>query len=140
MNPVPISAVLSVFISEFLAMRITPMLINSDCTVMLVRIRFAAGPKLRHKRSKNQHFSQVLAALLTPAAFMAAVLAFWRLAADLNATGQFPISDGLFSHWQAWLGAAATLQLFALALGRYGKAQTVLPKSVEEPGRKLANF
>jgi len=107
---------------------------------MLVRIQFGAGPKIRQKRRKNQHFALALAALLTPAAVMAAVLAFWRLAADLKATGQFPIPDGLFSHWQVWLCGAAFLQLGALALDRYGKAQDGLPKSVEEPERKLANF
>ncbi len=107
---------------------------------MLVRIRFGAGPKIKQKQRKNQHLALTLAALLTPAAVMAAVLALWRLAADLKATAQFPISDGLFSHWQVWLGAAATLQLGALALDRYGKAEAVLPKSVEEPEHKLANF
>jgi hypothetical protein len=107
---------------------------------MLIRIRFGAGPKVRQKQRKNQHLALALAALLTPGAVMAAVLALWRLAADLKATSQFPISDGLFSHWQVWLAAASTLQLRALALDRYGKAQTVLPKSVDERERKLANF
>jgi hypothetical protein len=107
---------------------------------MLVRIRFEAGPKIRQKQRKNQHLALALAALLTPGAVMAAVLAIWRLAADLKATGQFPISGGLFSHWQVWLAAAATLQLGALALDRYGKAESVIPNSVKEPQRKLANF
>ena len=40
---------------------------------------------------------------------MALALACWRIAADLNWTGSFAISSGLFSHWQAWL-AAASLQ------------------------------
>jgi hypothetical protein len=107
---------------------------------MRIRIRFGAGPKVRQKQRKNQHLALALAALLTPASVMAAVLAFWRLAADLKATGQFPISDGLFSHWQVWLAAAASLQLSAFVLERYGKAQAVLPEPVEEPHRKLANF
>ena len=70
---------------------------------------------------------------------MACVLAFWRLAADLNATGQFPISDGLFSHWQIWLASATVLQFSALLLNRYGKAEAVLPESVTEREHKLAN-
>ena len=68
---------------------------------------------------------------------MACVLAFWRLAADLNATGQFPITRGLFSHWQVWLALATSLQLCATLLNRYGKPQSKLPESVDEPEREL---
>ena len=63
---------------------------------------------------------------------MAFVLAFWRLSADLRAAGQFPISSGLFSHWQVWLAGAAVLELLAIVLNRYGNAERVLPKPVEE--------
>ncbi len=59
--------------------------------------------------------------MLTPAAAMAAVLALWRIAADLNWTNSFAISSGLFSHWQVWLGAAILLQLCAHILNRYGR-------------------
>ena len=51
-----------------------------------------------------------------------AVLALWRIAADLNWTNSFAISSGIFSHWQVWLGAAVALQLCARALNRYGKS------------------
>jgi hypothetical protein len=61
---------------------------------------------------------------------MACVLAFWRLAADLNATAQFPISEGLFSHWQVWLTLAASLQFFSTILNRYGKPRRVIPASI----------
>ena len=106
---------------------------------MLVRIHLGFGTKVRHKRRKNRHIALALASLLTPAAVMACVLAFWRLAADLNATGQFPITDGLFSHWQVWLTAAAVLQFCALLLNRYGNAEPVLQESVTKPEHKLAN-
>ncbi len=106
---------------------------------MVVKIRLGAGPKVRQKQRKNQHLALALAALLTPAAVMAIVLAFWRLAADLKATGAFPISDGLFSHWQVWLVAAAMLQSSAMVLNRYGNPRVALPKSVEDPERELAN-
>jgi len=88
---------------------------------MVVRIRFSSGARVRQKRRKNQHVALALASLLTPAAVMACVLTLWRLAADLNFTGQFPITDGLFSHWQVWLGAAVVLQLCAQLLNRYAK-------------------
>ncbi|SRR5579871_137011 len=106
---------------------------------MVVKIQLGVGPKVRQKRRKNQPLALALAALLTPAAVMAFVLAFWRLAADLKATGAFPISEGLFSHWQVWLVAAAMLQSCALGLNRYGNQRAVLPKSVEQPEQELAN-
>src|SRR5271154_2895032 len=106
---------------------------------MVVRIRLSSGPKVRQKRRKNQHVALATASLLTPAAVMACALTFWRLAADLNATGQFPIPNGLFSHWQVWLTLAASLQFCAAQLNRYGKPQVIIPETVDETERKLAN-
>ena len=106
---------------------------------MVVRIRFNSGARVQHKRRKNQHVALAMASLLTPGALMACALAFWRLAADLKATGQFPIPDGLFSHWQVWLTLGASLQFCATLLNRYGKPEAMLPESVEEPVSKLAN-
>jgi hypothetical protein len=106
---------------------------------MVVRIRFSAAPNKEQKRRKNQHAALALASLLTPAAVMAFVLACWRLAADLRLTGQFPITEGLFSHWQVWLAAAAVVQLGAITLNRYGKAKVVLPKTVEDSSHRLAD-
>jgi hypothetical protein len=108
---------------------------------MLVRIQLSPGARVRQKRRKNRHIALAMASLLTPAAVMACVLTLWRLAADLNVTGQFPISDGLFSHWQVWLTIAATLQFSAIVLNRYGKADSVLPETVDTVDtaeRKLA--
>jgi hypothetical protein len=93
---------------------------------------------VRQKRRKNQHVALAMAALLTPAAVMACVLTLWRLAADLNLTGQFPITDGLFSHWQVWVTVGAMLQFSAILLNRYGKAEAVLPETVDRAARKLA--
>jgi hypothetical protein len=105
---------------------------------MVVKIRLNSETRVRQKRRKNQHVALATAALLTPAAVMACVLACWRLAADLNATGQFPIPNGLFSHWQIWLALAASLQFCATALNRYGKATVILRES-DEGERKLVN-
>jgi hypothetical protein len=104
---------------------------------MIVRIRFGHGPTVQQRQRKNKHVALALASLLTPAVVMTCVLAFWRLTADFKATGQFPITRGLFSHWQVWLGSAALLQLFAIALNRYGNSQPVIRKAVEEPQQKL---
>jgi hypothetical protein len=106
---------------------------------MVVRIQLGSGTRFRHKRRKNRHIALALASLLTPAAVMACVLAFWRLAADLNATGQFPIAEGLFSHWQVWMAGATILQFGALLLNRYGKAEVALPEAVSKAEHKLAN-
>jgi hypothetical protein len=94
---------------------------------------------VRQKPRKNQHVALALASLLTPVAVMACVLTLWRLAADLSVTGQFPITDGLFSHWQVWLTVAATLQFSAILLNRYGKAEAVLSETVDSADRKLAS-
>jgi hypothetical protein len=106
---------------------------------MVITIRLSSGARVRHKRRKNQHVALAMASLLTPGALMACVLGFWRLAADLNAAGQFPISVGLFSHWQVWLTLAASLQICATLLNRYGKPEAMLPEPVEAPERNLVN-
>ena len=77
---------------------------------MVVRIQLSSGARVRQKRRKNQHV-----------------------------TGQFPIADGLFSHWQVWLTVAATLQFSAILLNRYGKTEAALPETVESADRKLAS-
>jgi hypothetical protein len=88
---------------------------------MVVRIRFGKGPKVSRKRGKNQRMALAVAALLTPAALTACVLAVWRIAAEFNWTNSFAITTGIFSHWQVWLAAAVALQLCSRLLNRYGK-------------------
>ena len=89
---------------------------------MVVRIRFGKSAKLGRKRQKDKRVALVLAALLPPSALAAAILAIWRIAADLNWTNSFAITSGIFSHWQVWLAAAIALQMGARALTRYGKS------------------
>ncbi len=90
---------------------------------MVIRIRFARGPRVAKKRRKKQRIAAAIGALLTPAAAMALCLALWRIAADLNWTNSFAIPSGLFSHRQVWLGAAILLELGARKLSRYGKKE-----------------
>lgn len=107
---------------------------------MVVKIRLSSGTKRRQKRRKNQHVALALASLLTPGAVMACVLGVWGLLAELNATAQFPIASGFFSHWQVWLALAASLQFCATLLNRYGEpAEKGLPKSAREPDHNLAS-
>ena len=88
---------------------------------MVVRIRFGRGRQVQRGKGKNRKLALALSALLTPGAVMACVLGLWRLAADMQWTGEFGISSGLFSHWQVWLTFAALLQYVAWALNRYGR-------------------
>jgi hypothetical protein len=87
---------------------------------MLVRLMLKRGRPLLRKPGKNRHVALALGALLTPAALMAYVLGFWRLAADIGVAGEFGIT-GLFSHWQIWILTAAVLHLSGYVLGRYGR-------------------
>jgi hypothetical protein len=88
---------------------------------MVLRIRFGKGPKLGSRRTeRHRRTALAAAALLTPAACIAMILALWRIAADLRFTSSFAIASGLFSHWQVWLAAAVILQLCSRVLNRYG--------------------
>jgi len=88
---------------------------------MAVRVRIRLKPELARKVARGRRLAVAAGALLTPAALIALVLGCWRLAADLNLTGQFAISGGLFSHWQVWIVLAAVLQTCASRLNRYGR-------------------
>jgi hypothetical protein len=87
---------------------------------MIVRLRFARGPKVQRKRGKSRQVALALASLLTPAALMTLVLALWRLGTDLGWAGPFAVSSGFFSHWQVWIGVSAGLFVVAAYLNRYG--------------------
>jgi hypothetical protein len=87
---------------------------------MFVRLMLKRGRPLLRKPGKNRHVALGLAALLTPAALMAYVLGFWRLAADIGVAGEFGIT-GVFSHWQIWILIAAVLHLSGYVLNRYGR-------------------
>ena len=87
---------------------------------MLVRIRL-------HRRAggedPQQSLALGLAALLTPSALIAFTISFWSIAAHLHWTTDFFVSSGLFSHWQAWLIAAAALFFAARVLNRYASRE-----------------
>jgi len=88
---------------------------------MGIRIRVRLEPELARKLARLRRLAGPAGALLTPAAVLALALGCWRLAADMNFTGQFAISGGLFSHWQVWIGLAVLLQALASRLNRYGR-------------------
>ena len=88
---------------------------------MRIRIRFGGASKRRGPSRAARRTASVTAALLTPAAVMALALACWGFAAQMNWTGGFAISTGLFSHWPVWLATAAALQLGSRILYRYSR-------------------
>ena len=88
---------------------------------MVVRIRLRLGPALSKHFARHRALALAAGALLTPVAVIALVLGFWRLGSDLNWTGPFAISQGLFSHWQVWIALALLLQICASILNRYGR-------------------
>jgi hypothetical protein len=88
---------------------------------MVIRIRFGKGPIIG-RRHGTRRAATVAAALLTPLAALAFILACWRITADLDWTGGFAIPTGFFSHWQVWTGAAILLQLCSRVLNRYGRS------------------
>ncbi len=88
---------------------------------MKVRIRFGKGPKVGRTGGRTRHVALALAALLTPVAFLAALMGLWRNSADLSFTSSFIIPAGFFSHWQVWVAAAVAIQCCSRLLSRYGK-------------------
>jgi len=97
---------------------------------MIVRIQLGQGRGPRKSAGKNRHLALAAGALLIPAALMAYVLGFWRLASDIGVTREFAIG-GLFSHWQIWIFMAAVLHIAATVLNRYGRGgQFHLPNAL----------
>jgi hypothetical protein len=88
---------------------------------MALKIRVRLKPELSRAVVRLRRLAAAAGALLSPAAVMALTLGCWRLAADLDLTGQFAISRGLFSHWQVWIVLAVVLQSCASRLSRYGQ-------------------
>jgi hypothetical protein len=70
-------------------------------------------PALDRSAKLSRDAATGVAAMLSPAAAIALVLSFWRLGSDLGWTGQFAISNGLFSHWQVWFALAIILGALA---------------------------
>jgi hypothetical protein len=58
------------------------------------------------------------ALLLTPIAFLAAVLGAWRVSADLGWTNGFFVVGGCFSRYQLWFAIAVGAQTSSFLLNR----------------------
>ena len=84
---------------------------------MLVQDHPAVSPSIAQAFRMNRNaMAPLFRYLLKPVALLAYVLAGWRVGADMNWTGEFFISKGLFSHWQVWLALAIATQVTAAHL------------------------
>ncbi len=97
---------------------------ESKTDFMVVRIRFGRGPVVTRRKGKNSRMATLAASLLTMASISCASLGLWRIGGDLDWAGGFVFSDGLLSHWQVWIGAAAAIQYMSWRLSRYARAAT----------------
>jgi hypothetical protein len=105
---------------------------------MKVRIRFGKGPKVGRTGRQTRRAALALAALLTPVAFLAALMGLWRVSADLGFTSSFIIPVGFFSHWHVWFAAAVVIQGCSRLLNRYGRHADE-PKAKAEAASDILN-
>ena len=64
----------------------------------------------------SRQLPNIVIALLTPAALVALAMGLWRVSADLDWAGAFPIAGGFFSHWQVWIALSGALKMLSSAL------------------------
>jgi len=55
---------------------------------------------------------------------MAFALGLWRVASDMRIAGEFPIHEGILSHWQVWIATGIAIEVCAFILNRYGITET----------------
>jgi hypothetical protein len=100
---------------------------------MIVRIRFGRGTSRSRRTGKNAHIAVAAATLGTLASISCATLGVWRLGQDIGWAGDFAFTQGVLSHWQVWLSAAAAIQLLCLKLAKYGHMAQGRRSNSEEP-------
>jgi hypothetical protein len=75
-----------------------------------------AGALANPTLALGRQLPNIVVALLTPAALVALAMGLWRVSADLDWAGAFPITAGFFSHWQVWIGLSIALKLLSSGL------------------------
>lgn len=99
---------------------------------MKVRILMKQGPSIQPREPglaahpdanvvPMEEIAGTAAEVLGPAAVLAAVMALWRIGADLHVTGPFFLTEGVMSHWQIWFVIAAALQVKGVWLRRWSR-------------------
>ena len=83
-------------------------------------IPFLLRPRVVERSERTlalgRQLPSILVALLTPAALVALVMGLWRVCADLDWAGAFPITTGFFSHWQVWIALSIALKMLSSSL------------------------
>ena len=97
---------------------------------MVVRIHFQYGQALRQAMHGQRQIALILASLLTPASVTAGALGMWRIGEDMNWTGEFAVSKGIFSHWQVWFALAGAMQIVAIGLLRFARSGKPAKESI----------
>jgi hypothetical protein len=64
----------------------------------------------------GRQLPSILVALLTPASLVVLAMGLWRVCTDLDWAGAFPITTGLFSHWQVWIALSIALKILSSSL------------------------
>lgn len=95
----------------------------NESEFMIVKVRFGRGPTVSRQNRKNRRIAMLAASLMTMLSISCASLGMWRLGADLDWAGAFVFTDGLLSHWQVWIGAAALAQYGSFRLARYARSR-----------------
>jgi hypothetical protein len=90
--------------------------------------RSAVADRIQPAISRSAQVSQEAASLvsvllLNPGAMIALVFGMWRLGVDLGWTGNFVVSDGLFSHWLVWILLSGGLKALAMMATRNAKSE-----------------
>jgi hypothetical protein len=98
---------------------------------MIVRIRFGRGRRVTRRKGKNGKVALLLASMLTLLALSFGILALWRLGEDMGITGDFVFANGLLSHWQIWIAAAAAVQYASWRLTLYSRLADDDPETAD---------
>lgn len=81
-------------------------------------------PAIRRSAQVSQEAASLVSVLLlNPGAMIALVFGMWRLGVDLGWTGNFIVSDGLFSHWLVWILLSGGLKALATMATRNAKSE-----------------
>jgi hypothetical protein len=95
--------------------------VETKTKFMVVKIRFGRGPVVTRRKGKNARIALLAASFLTLIAICFTALGLWRLGQDVDISGGFVFTDGIFSHWQVWIFAAVATQYGAWRLKVYSK-------------------
>jgi hypothetical protein len=99
-------------------------------TSAIASTRSAVADRIQPAIGRTAQVSQEAASLvsvlfLNPGAMIALVFGFWRLGVDLGWTGNFVVSEGLFSHWLVWILLSGGLKALAIMATRDAKSENI---------------